>query len=95
MIVNGEVILHNFGTLLGSILAPFAILLLHFDVQNHPWGCPAKVPETRLETKRSPALKGHANGSKMEPQNRKVGGIFYVFFNFSRIIFGMDFECFF
>ena len=75
MIVSGEVILHNFGALSGSIWAPFGTLLLHFGVQNRSWGCPAKVPKSRSETKRATAGNPQANGSKMGPRNRKVGGI--------------------
>ena len=65
LLVSGEVILHNFGTLLGSILASVGNLLFNFGVQNRSWGCPAKVPENRSSTKKRHRKQRLQNVSKM------------------------------
>ena len=70
----------TFCIILASFVAPFWILLIPFcsifGVQNRPWGCPRRFRKTGREQKRAGAGNNHANGSKMEPRNRKVGGIF-------------------
>jgi hypothetical protein len=75
-----ELVLHNCGTLLGSILALFDTLLLHLGIQNHPWGCPAKVSKASLEKHSKEHRTPQANASKMAPEIAKVGGIFYDMF---------------
>ena len=43
-------ILHHFSILLGFMLAPVDILLLHFGIQNWPWGCPRRFRKRGCET---------------------------------------------
>ena len=80
------IILASFGTPFWFL---FDTLLLHFDVQSHPWRWPAKVSKTSLETNCKKYEARQANGSKMGPQHRKVGGIFdHLFEAFPASFFG-------
>ena len=70
-----ELVLHHFGTLWGSSLAHVDILFVHLRVKSCPWGVPRRFRKpiwNKLQKHEPP----HANGSKMGPQNRKVGGMF-------------------
>ena len=64
------------------MLAPFGTLLLSFDAQNYPLGCPAKVPKKRSRNTYVPARNFQAKGYKMGRWNRKVGDILTFIFQF-------------